>query len=84
MSEFNIGDRVEAIVNRGKIIEIGDTGTICDFCMGLVGVEWDRTIMGGHDCDGHCSYGFGRYVPEETIELIVDDITEDSFLQIIS
>lgn len=58
---------------------------MCDTAYGLIGVEWDKKIGIGHNCDGHCKSGHGYYVLEGAIELVAEsDIDEDSFLNIVS
>lgn len=89
MARYQIGDRVEAIVNRpdrNYNIMIGDTGTVCDLDdleEDRVGVDWDNKLEEGHDCSGNCEYGHGWYVNVKYIrpyEDDVEDIDENSFL----
>ena len=45
MARYQIGDRVEAIVNNpdeSDYIMVGDTGTVCDIDGDHVGVDWDN------------------------------------------
>lgn len=86
MARYQIGDRVEAIVNNpdeSDYIMVGDTGTVCDIDGDHVGVDWDNELGEGHDCSGNCEYGHGWYVHTRYIrpyEDDVEDIDENSFL----
>lgn len=89
---FRVGDRVCASVNSpdyNDSIHIGDTGTVCavDENETRIGVKWDHNVC-GHDCNGMCEYGFGWWVDNISIELVVDelsdiDITDDSLLRVL-
>lgn len=91
MNELQIGDRVEAVVDNPYYIEYifaGDTGTICNFSQGRVGVAWDKRFKGGHTCNNQCEIGHGWYVLRSHIkihedECIMEDIDENSFVEII-
>lgn len=63
--KFQPGDRVVAIEYFDDI-KIGDQGTFVHEDEGNwpeLGVRWDKNLMDGHDCAGHCEYGHGWYVP---------------------
>lgn len=90
MEGYSVGDRVQAIVNHpdnNSSILAEDTGTVCNIsAVSSIGVEWDKPVSGGHSCDHTCEDGFGWYVDKDEIALCgkddVEDIDEDSFLQI--
>lgn len=72
---FNLGDRVYATQNIDHNIRQGLTGTItwqvdAYSDIGLVGVQWDEKIDGGHHCYGTCPRGHGWKVHDKFIELI--------------
>lgn len=61
---FQVGDRVEAIVDHiadNETLLKGDTGTIVRVWEGgnTVSVCWDFPIKSGHDCGGYCGRGYG-------------------------
>lgn len=62
--KFEVGDRVEAIVDHiadNETLLKGDTGTIVRVWEGgnTVGVCWDFPIKSGHGCGGYCGRGYG-------------------------
>lgn len=70
---FNVGDRVECIVDHpddNKLLLAGYFGTVCVLDSGphCVGVCWDEEI-GGHSCWGACEYGHGWWMRPSEIEL---------------
>ena len=90
MSEFKIGDRVEAIGGSyNSDINIGDRGTIVSVDGSLMGVDFDIDI-GGHDCSGRGRYGHCWRVPteylkkiEETNEEIKAETMEQKILEVL-
>ena len=83
INEFKVGDRVVMVGNyyeydaglglKGGGTVDGDTGTICGILSeahGIFHVRWDRKIKGGHDCDGHCNFGYGWNVSARMIRVI--------------
>jgi hypothetical protein len=56
---FKLGDRVESTEISGATI--GKKGSVVHFDQGYIGVCFDEDI-GGHNCNGHCPYGRGRYL----------------------
>ena len=81
INEFRVGDRVVMVGNYyehesgfvGLGTVDGDTGTICGIfseAHGIYHVKWDRKIKGGHNCDGHCKFGYGWNVSERMIRVI--------------
>ena len=81
--QFNIGDRVIAIVDSpadNTSIHAGDAGTVCHKREGngWVGICWDNPVDGGHECGGTCEYGYGWMVPGATLDFEPDD-TEPPF-----
>ncbi len=79
---FHVGDRVVAVCNfpaANDEIRVGSTGVVChisEYSSPPLGVRWD-SVACGHDCGGHCEYGFGWYVYPRHIELADQD--SDSF-----
>lgn len=74
MSLFAIGDRVVALEDgcgESYFVKAGDEGTICQIgSSGMryeYGVCWDDLVGDGHDCNGYCVDGYGRYVYEREI-----------------
>lgn len=63
--KFEVGDRVEAIVDHiadNETLLKGDAGTIVRVWEGggnTVSVCWDFPIKSGHDCGGYCERGYG-------------------------
>jgi hypothetical protein len=57
---MKVGDRVRCISNChlknmcGVIVEMREDG--------LIGVCWDKAIVGGHTCESKCLNGYGYYV----------------------
>lgn len=90
---FQIGDRIEAIAThliRNSCISKGDTGVVCDVSdPNFVGVRWDRRLSVGHNCQGNCDDGHGRYVYPGEIKLCEEEeddgteIEEFSFMNMI-
>ena len=82
---FQVGDRVVYTADSwNDNIEIGDTGVVCTVEGGdynpdwmLIGVRWDKYVE-GHDCDGHCEFGFGWNVTSDEIELETPDMIPDA------
>lgn len=75
---FNVGDRVECIRdspdNNGSI-SVGMQGVICTIVYNTsphIGVRWDEEV-GGHDCQGECSNGYGWFVTASDIKRIDDN-----------
>lgn len=63
--KFQPGDRVVAVETFDEI-KVGDTGTFVHEDKDSwpeLGVRWDKDLEDGHDCAGHCEYGYGWYVP---------------------
>lgn len=88
MTEFRVGDRVEAIIDapdENYSIHAGDLGTVCKAGW-IIGVRWDRPVDNGHDCGGTCEYGYGWNMLTDQIALYeeeaAEDIDEVSFLGI--
>lgn len=91
MTNFQVGDRVECIYDdvSNRLITPGLTGTICRQCGDnqYVAVCWDEDVE-GHDCIGHCEYGYGwnvsqniiRLTESEPPELTIDDSELCEFL----
>ena len=85
MYPFQIGDRVEAIVDfpaDNTKIKRAMRGTICDFADGCnppIGIRWDEHIN-GHHCNGHCEYGYGWYVFD--YEICLCEETEDNLMYV--
>ena len=88
---FQIGDRVEAIVDapegNGNIC-IDDLGTVCDIQSEgeRIGIAWDNMVI-GHTCCGLCDSGHGWYMDKDTIRLHEEEmieIEERSFMRMIS
>lgn len=46
-----------------------------------IGVRWDLSKPNAllHNCNGHCEYGYGRYVYKDGISLLSDVEETDSF-----
>ena len=69
--EIEIGSKVRYIGTTekklkgmsGKVVYLGKTDP-------PVGVEFNTTFSGGHDCDGHCKSKFGWFVYKEDLEVI--------------
>lgn len=88
---FQIGDSVELLVNspdRNYSLQAGDTGVVCGFrrSQNNIGVRWDRRIINGHSCDGHCEKGYGWYVNNSQIKSREDikvEIEDSSFIGIL-
>lgn len=81
INEFKVGDRVVMVGNYydydSGFLDLGtidgDTGTICGILSEeheIFNVKWDRKIMGGHDCDGNCKFGYGWNVSARMIRVI--------------
>ena len=70
MSEFKIGDRVKYVGTdsdyKGKV----GTIIVIESDDPSYGVAFDETVCGGHDLDGKCKGGYGRWLGLEEIELI--------------
>lgn len=71
--EFQIGDKVVAIrpVDGWERLK-GKFGTVVHISeySPAIGVEFDEIFAGGHDCNGKCKYGKGRYGTEDTFVLV--------------
>ena len=98
--EFKIGDRVTVQEEYGPVgynrdgvpcqQRTGLSGTVCVLPPYLngVGVRFD-SFIDGHDCDGHCEYGYGwfvlkNYVVREDSGLsAVPDIPEDKLMEVL-
>ena len=83
---FQVGDRVvfTAADSWNDNIKAGDTGVVCAVDISnsepdctVVSVRWDKYVK-GHDCDGHCKFGFGRNVISDDIELETPDTIPDA------
>lgn len=80
---FCVGDRVVVVCSNGGATRahIGRVGTVVHVPNGFdVGVEFDDAIyMGttriGHDCNGHCKRGFGRYCMPSELEFLQPEAT---------
>lgn len=81
MSVFEVGDRVECVIETpsgNDDIHIGCTGTVVvvlayDSTDIPVGVEWDVPVRGGYSINRLCKYGHGWRVSPTEIKLIEDD-----------
>ena len=78
MQRFHKDDRVVAVKPvAGNKSLIGKTGTVIFCSPNRIGVRFDHRFIGGHDCQGRCPNGFGRYgVPNEFELLSENDGTE--------
>lgn len=56
-------------------IAIGVQGVICVIVDSSphIGVRWNEKVVGGHDCHGACSHGYGWFVTPCDIKRIDDD-----------
>lgn len=69
-NKFKVGDRVIIVGDGDKNwheIYPGDTGTVCGFAESmldkyLVGVEFDKIIKYGHNCNGQTGRGRGLWI----------------------
>lgn len=73
MKSFKIGDRVEFTGHCGNAnLKVGYTGTIVVIDHASIGVVWDNDI-GGHNLGGECEYGYGWFVDESQITLLLNE-----------
>lgn len=71
MENFKVGDRVRCISDFEGLALHGYEGEICHIeSPTRVGVRFDSIISSGHDCNGRCQYGYGRYGKTTCLELI--------------
>ncbi len=75
---FNVGDKVECVrdsPDNNDSIAIGVQGVICVIVDSSphIGVRWNEKVVGGHDCHGACSHGYGWFVTPCDIKRIDDD-----------
>jgi len=80
MGKFKIGDEVVVTEHNADIAEIGSSVTIDLFnLIGTVvsadngssyGIAFRRNI-GGHNCDGKCEYGYGQFLSEKCLKLLL-------------
>jgi hypothetical protein len=75
MNTFKIGDRVriKKIDEHTGNLQIGYEGNVVEIDkVGKppIGIDWERTLLGGHDCQEHCPNGQGWFVFPENIELV--------------
>lgn len=75
---FNVGDKVECVrdsPDNNDSITIGVQGVICVIVDSSppIGVRWNEKVVGGHDCHGACSHGYGWFVTPCDIKRIDDD-----------
>lgn len=74
MYKFQIHNKVKAIksVDNKHLGEC--TGIIVHIKPGMsacrVGVQFDKSFLGGHNCQGHGKHGFCRYGYEDEFKLI--------------
>lgn len=73
---FNVGDKVECVrdsPDNNDSIAIGVQGVICVIVDSSphIGVRWNEKVVGGHDCHGACSHGYGWFVTPCDIKRIV-------------
>lgn len=77
ITEKDIGRRV--IVN-GEVSRVNfhnDIGTIIEVnpeAIPMIGIKFDRQIMGLHDCGNMCKWGYGYYVHEHNITFKEDNM----------
>lgn len=90
MMGFQIGDRVEIMVNNpsnNPYIWSGDVGIIRGFGTSQCAVELDHFVS-GHAGDGSCQEGYGWFISPKNLRLYKErpeeDIDEKSFLDILS
>ena len=70
-NEFKVGDRVKAITEHDHNNAIvGKTGTIVSEYETYGGVEFDKPIDKGHDCNGDSKQGHGWDCGYDCLELI--------------
>lgn len=82
--EIRVGDRVRVIKNFDEQSLLLRRGTVAQ-CKGVnlstirdweIGVVFDE-YMGGHDLDGACAYGYGRWGYGSEVE-IIDEPAHDT------
>lgn len=67
-------DRVVAVKPvAGNKALIGKTGTVIFCSTKSIAVRFDNRFIGGHDCQGRCPNGFGRYGSPSEFELLSED-----------
>ena len=75
---FQIGDRVEAVVDHpddNECLICGDQGTVRDIDSNI-GVEWDKFCY-GHNLRGNAQDGHGWWVRPSDIRLSLEEQLED-------
>mgnify|MGYP000330828870 CR=1 FL=1 len=72
MSKYQVGDRVELLVDHpesNSVLVAGDLGTVCYVSEygdeRRLGVAWDKGC--GHSCDGNCEDLHGWYVYDDVV-----------------
>jgi len=72
---LKIGDRVKVISGFAGFGLEGKTGRVIDLSNPEnIGVEFDKSFSGGHNCNGHCKQGHGRFGAEYELRLINNKI----------
>ena len=75
---LNVGDKVECVrdsPDNNDSIAIGMQGVICVIVESSphIGVRWNEEVVGGPDCQGACSRGYGWFVTASDIKRIDDN-----------
>lgn len=75
---LNVGDKVECVrdsPDNNDSITIGVQGVICVIVGSSphIGVRRNEKVVGGHDCHGACSHGYGWFVTPCDIKRIDGD-----------
>lgn len=70
MRKYQVGDRVELLVNNpenNSALVAGDLGTVCYVSKSgtRLGVSWDKEC--GHNCEGNCEDPHGWYVYDDVV-----------------
>lgn len=87
MDKFKPGDRVKIIGREwdhfSRNLKIGDTGTILSrYDDTKWNIKFDKNF-GGHTCGGECEDGYGQYLDEIDLELIIERIPPGTKVRIL-
>ena len=76
--KFRLGQRVVAVVDADAYPTTNVKGTIVDFDVDLIGVEFDEDVD-GHTLRGMSKQGYGLWCVERELRLLTEPIVDKEY-----